>query len=700
MSSKPLSRIVALWQRDSPALHALLLGVAAAVWLLLLPNPFAPWERRFLDQTFRWRLALKQAPPVDPRIVYLMITDQEVATFHSVKDEYAGIARIVDEATALGADAVVFDAVFQRAKEADALALYQAITRSGKVVLAEAWQETTDSPGVGRRVRSLPFRERLLPAGLINVEPDPDGVYRHYAYVQQHAGHLEPSLALAAYCACQQLRWPDDFKFSKQGQIRWEELAADNVSMATHTLDTRPHLLNFRGGWLDSGPTAFGHVTPAQLHAQYARLQSPGNQTAPAPLSGAVVLISYVASGIADTGSIPFGSREPLVQLHAAALNDLFQNRFLRALPGGMTPLLALSVVAFGWGAGFCNRKRWLALFWLLMTALWIAAGLFVFCRYGLTLPVVTVGAVWAIAFVLELVRRHTREWWERFKLRRTMQLYFSPGVIEHVLAKPGSLEPQAAELVVLLSDLRNYTSITEQSQPREVYDLLNRVYSLDTRAVHQRSGNLIHYVGDQFAAYWGAPRPEPQAADLALAAALEMIAGLEILRRGLPQAWQGLFDYGIGLHSGPALVGNVGGTERLDYTVLGDVINTTSRIESLTKLYGVTFLITRQVRNKLTQPPPARMVDRVIPKGKTETLELWEPLNSRSPANFVSLAEHYTAAWVLYETGQFPQAGEAFSAIANEFSDRASHALESRCHELQQAAPPDWHGVYKLDAK
>jgi adenylate cyclase len=407
-----------------------------------------------------------------------------------------------------------------------------------------------------------------------------------------------------------------------------------------------------------------------------------------------------VASGIADSGPTPFGSREPLVQLHATALNDLFQDRFLQTLPSRVEPLLVLSVVGFGWGAGRCTKKRWLALFWLGMLALWVGAGLFVFCRYGLTLPVVTVGAVWTSACVLELVRRHSREWFERFKLRRTMELYFSPGVIEHVLAKPGALEPQQADLAVLLSDLRNYTSITEQSRPQEVYDLLNRVYSIDTRAVHQRSGNLIHYVGDQFAAYWGAPRPEPLAADQALAAALEMIIGLEVLRRELPAAWQGLFDYGIGIHFGPALVGNVGGTERLDYMVLGDVINTTARIESLTKLYGVKLLITGQVRNKLSRLPPARMLDRVIPKGKTETLELWEPAHSLSPPIFASLTDHYAAAWSLYEAGKFPEAGAVFAALARDFSDPVSRTLAARCQDLLQAPPPDWQGIYKLEAK
>ena len=160
-----------------------------------------------------------------------------------------------------------------------------------------------------------------------------------------------------------------------------------------------------------------------------------------------------------------------------------------------------------------------------------------------------------------------------------------------------------------------------------------------------------------------------------------------------MPPAWQGLFDYGIGIHFGPALVGNVGGTERLDYMVLGDVINTTARIESLTKLYGVRLLVTRQVRSKLSRPPPARMLDRVIPKGKTEALELWEPAHSLSPVNFASLTDHYAAAWGLYEAGKFLEASAAFAALARDFSDPPSRTMAARCQEFVElpleGAPP-----------
>ena len=216
MSSRPPEdKPAALWRRDSPLFLCLLLGLGCALWLLLLPNPLESWESRFLDQTFRWRLALHQAPAVDPRIVYLTLTDKEVAEFHSVSEEYAAIARLVDEASALGAAVLVFDAVFQRAKEADALMLYESVARSRKVVLAEVWEEAAGAASASYRARSFPFKDRLLPAGLINVQPDADGVYRRYAYVHQSGDHLDPSLALAAYCACQQVRWPEDFTFSK-----------------------------------------------------------------------------------------------------------------------------------------------------------------------------------------------------------------------------------------------------------------------------------------------------------------------------------------------------------------------------------------------------------------------------------------------------------------------------------------------------
>jgi len=410
--------------------------------------------------------------------------------------------------------------------------------------------------------------------------------------------------------------------------------------------------------------------------------------------------VAYTATGVTDLGATPFGAREPLVQLHAAALNDFRANRYLWTPPAWVEAGLGSSLALFGWAASRCTRKRSLTFLWIGSLGLGGVAGLYAFFRWGLVLPVVTIATLWSVASIAELARRHSQEWRERFKLKTTLGLYFSPGVIDHVLARPGALEPQEAQLTVLLSDVRNFTTLTECSTPPEVYHLLNQVFSIQTRCVHSRNGNLEHFYGDLFAAYWGAPSPEPHPSDQAIAAAFEIIPRLEALRETLPPKFKTLFGYGIALHVGPAVVGNVGGRERLDYMVLGDVVNTAARIESQTKYYGTLLLVSRQFLNGLSKPIPARLVDRVVLKGKTEPMELWEPRHSCSPAHFESLRASYAQAWSLYEAGRFPEAGARWSALAETYSDTASHVLAQRCQDLGASAPPDWRGTYTLGFK
>src|SRR5204862_2440759 len=237
---------------------------------------------------------------------------------------------------------------------------------------------------------------------------------------------------------------------------------------------------------------------------------------------------------------------------------------------------------------------------WLLI--LWVV-GVLACCGLSAVLILKTInvvglmnaGAVWTLLALLELGRRQSHEFIQRLKLRSTMSLYFSPHIMEHVLQNPGSMEPQQAEITVLLTDLRNSTSIAELLGPPGMFRLLNSVFETQTRAILAEDGSMEHFLGDQFLSYWGAPDAQPDATDRAFRASLDLIKGMEELRTDLDPNLTPLFGYGVALHSGSALIGNKGSAQRLDYGLVGDLINAAARVESLTKHYGVLFLITRE---------------------------------------------------------------------------------------------------------
>jgi adenylate cyclase len=288
----------------------------------------------------------------------------------------------------------------------------------------------------------------------------------------------------------------------------------------------------------------------------------------------------------------------------------------------------------------------------------------------------------------------------ERMKLRHTMGLYFSPRVMEAVLSDPGSMQPRRAEVVLLLTDLRNSTPLAEALGPQGMFELLNRVFEVQTNAIMAEEGNLEHFLGDQFLSYWGAPQKQPDAADRAERAAMALIRAMEKLRTTLTPEVQKLFGYGVALHSGRVLVGNKGSALRLDYGLVGDTVNEAARVEALTKYYGVRMLVTRDAFAQFNPQFNRRLLDRVIVKGKSEPVELYECENPCTPPNYPTLCARYKTAYDDYFFGRFAEAQKQFDALVHDFSDGPSRVLSARCNELQTHPPTNWHGIWKMDAK
>jgi len=280
------------------------------------------------------------------------------------------------------------------------------------------------------------------------------------------------------------------------------------------------------------------------------------------------------------------------------------------------------------------------------------------------------------------------------------MGLYFSPRVLEVVLSDPGSMQPRRAEVVLLLTDLRNSTPLAEALGPKGMFELLNKVFEAQTSAIMSEEGNLEHFLGDQFLSYWGAPQKQPDAADRAGRAAMKLIRAMEELRAKLSPEVQKLFGYGVALHAGSVLVGNKGSALRLDYGLVGDTVNEAARVESLTKYYGVKLLVTREAFASFHPQTTRRIVDRVIVKGKSEPVELFECENPCTPKNFAAICERYKTAYDTYFFGRFTEAQAQFQQLVSEFTDGPSRALAFRCAELISHPPAHWNGIWLMDAK
>ena len=216
----------------------------------------------------------------------------------------------------------------------------------------------------------------------------------------------------------------------------------------------------------------------------------------------------------------------------------------------------------------------------------------------GVVPATIGTAGLWTLAGVVEIARSaHPRKAVER----DTNTLYDEPvlftyWVLKNVFARPGRLEPKRARITALLTDTRNSTSLAERLGPDEMLGVLNKVFEVQNRAVFAEDGSLETTVGDQFLAYWGAPDPQPDASDRALRAALALIEGMQALHESLEPEIRESVGFGVASHSDHALIGNIGSSQYFHYGPVGDILNVTARIESLTKHYGALFLMTREV--------------------------------------------------------------------------------------------------------
>jgi adenylate cyclase len=688
-----------IWLRSPWPLLLAICG-AAALWTFVAGNPFEGLEMRWFGQILRWRYERGMAPPADPSIVHVDVTQVDLRKTPTLELEYQSAANIIRQAFELGAKVIAFDVVFGRGNEAMAVPILKEIERGKSqnktVILAEALLPSPED-GKEERIRSFPFRERLLPAGLINVQADADGVLRRYDYVHEAASNKrEPSLALASYFAWREIAWDGGVTFPKPGVLRWEELSSDFTSVEARELKLETVLLNYRSPWTGTGPAAFRHYNVAQLESLYETSRATNAQ----PLANAIVLVSYYGAGLGDMGTTAIAANQPRVVLHSTALNDLIQRAWLRRTPRWIDALAILGLVLLGAAATFFRGTVSLLLVWIIGIAACCALSAISILKTGWVPGLMSVGVVWTGLTLVELGRRQSHEFIQRLKLRSTMSLYFSPHIMEHVLKNPGSMEPQQAEITVLLTDLRNSTAIAELLGPPGMFQLLNQVFETQTRAILAEDGSMEHFLGDQFLSYWGAPDAQPDATDRAFRAALNLISGMEEVRGNLEPKLKALFGYGVALHSGTALIGNKGSAQRLDYGLVGDLINAAARVESLTKHYGALFLITREAFARLSVAPTVRLIDKAIVKGKSVPLELLEVKHSHSPDHFNETLERYNAAFSEYERGNFDKAERMFAALRDERQDKPSSLMAERCRELIIDPPQDWNGVYQLKDK
>lgn len=393
----------------------------------------------------------------------------------------------------------------------------------------------------------------------------------------------------------------------------------------------------------------------------------------PEYFKGKIVVLGVTDVGSGDIVPTPIGS-VPGPLLHYTFLSNLLEGHLISEKPQISTFLVVLMVLL-----PFVALLMVKKVFYRALLYLFIYGAVTLYVRSVFMSEMIYIDLFYPLvalllsAVVFEALAFYMQEKGGRF-LRDAFSSYLSADLLEELLKNPQalSLGGESKELSILFSDIRSFTTLSESMTPQELIKLLNRYFTPMTNAVLQNGGMLDKYIGDAVMAFFNAPVDIKNHADASCRCALEMIEALEKLNKELAKEKIAPIHIGIGINTAEVVVGNMGSDTRFNYTVIGDGVNLASRLEGLTKNYGVDILISEFTVAKLAGDFLYREIEPVRVKGKENAVLLYE-LMANTPRS-LEIKQEYEKALELYQKGQMQKAYEIFASLAQRFDDSLSH--------------------------
>jgi adenylate cyclase len=462
---------------------------------------------------------------------------------------------------------------------------------------------TADNAARAALLLPLPGLAATGRIGTIDVEPDADAVIRRYPLYRDIRGWRLPSLPARV---AKELGYP---------------LPPDALLT-----------LSWRGP-----PRSYATFS---LHEVLFDLERQQPRRPRDEFAGKIVVIGASAPGLSDLKLTPMDAGFPGTEVIATAIDNLKNGERLRTAPAWLTPALT-GIILLALAATFARGVNLLyAGLGLLGGSVILAASANVLvAQQHYAIPAVGPLAIGWLYYVALALRAWLLERNDRRRVTQLFGRFLDPRVVTELVERGGADADTAGQrrnITVLFSDIRGFTTLSEKQTPAQVVELLNRYFRLQVDVIFRHQGTLDKYIGDAIMAFWGAPTHQPDHARRALAAAREMEHAVLRFKNELGAAGHD-FDIGIGLNSGEAVVGFVGSPEhRQDYTVIGDAVNTASRIEGATK-GRARILVSAATRVAAGKGFQFRDHGPVALKGKEEKVDLYEPLwgdNNENPSS------------------------------------------------------------------
>jgi adenylate cyclase len=544
------------------------------------------------------------------------------------------------------------------------------------------------------------YMENAPVAGHFTPLVDDDGVVRRVPILLEYEGAYYEPLSLAMVRMLLSLEtgvlppvepiFPPDQSGGQYGAMEWIQVGPHRIPVDAEAAALIPY----------RGPKAtFAYVSLGDVL---------NDRVKPEQLAGKIALVGTTAPGLQDLRSTPAGSVFPGVEIHANMIASIISDD-LKQKPAYIVGAEVLLLLAVGLALSLLIpmlSAAWASVAALSCLALVTAFNFALWTKADIVLPLANAILMTAFVYTLNMAYGYFVESRSKRQFTELFGQYVPPELVDQMAADPGkyTMEPKAAVLTILFSDIRGFTSISEALKPEDLREYINDYLTEMSGIIRAKyHGTLDKYIGDAIMAFWGAPVEDARHAVNGVRAAMAMQKECAVLNaKFAARGWPAL-RIGVGLNTGNVRVGDMGSQVRRAYTVLGDAVNVASRLEGRTKYYGVGILVGQNTRD-LVKDIVFREVDRIKVKGKDEALTIYEPIAPESEVDRPLRDELalWDAALAAYRTRNWDRAAASLADLRRlnpacglyvRYADKVAGFRRS-------PPPSDWDGVTAFDEK
>jgi adenylate cyclase len=525
-------------------------------------------------------------------------------------------------------------------------------------------------------------------SGFFNIDfKNDDGIARDIPLVIRYEDRIYPSLSLEMYRVA---------TGTHKIKINYDKHGISNIELSDIIIPTdsqgRLHI-NYRGG-----TKTFKYLSAVDIL---------NNNFDKSSVANKIILVGTSASGIYDLRTTPFNLGQPGVEVHANAIDNMLLGDFI-SKPSNMISFdilkLSIIILLFIIVSLFLNLYIFI-IFTVFIILFDLLLSYHMMFNQGLITNFFVSFASTLALFMFFMAKNYLSEIKKTKKIKNKFASKVSQNVMNEILSNKenNSLDTKNKEVTIFFSDIRNFTTISEDlADSSKLINILNKYIAPMSDIIIEHKGTIDKYIGDAIMAYWNAPLDVENHADKAVEASLKQIKTLQSLNIEFKKSDMPVINIGIGINTGNVVVGEIGSATRSDYSIIGDPVNLSSRLESLCKMYGVQILISEFTYKKLTKKFASMYVDRVRVKGKKQAIDIYQILTTQMISK--KLKEEintFNKAISLYRNKNFTNALGIFKillSIQNNQNKTIYNIYLKRCQDYISNPSKSFDGIYDIN--